>query len=194
MDTYISQTGAIEMLLERCSAQGLQDPPPDGVALDTILAAGLRAPDHGRLRPWRFIVIAGADRAAFADIAIAALKARQPDAPESEATRMRGKLMAAPLILGLGVQIVPDHKVPEVEQVMAVAAAAMNMLNAAFALGFGGKWITGPNAYDPVIAAALGLHAPSHLAGFLYLGTPSAAPLPLPRPAIADHRTDWHGV
>lgn len=193
MDTHVSQNGAIEMLLARQSAQGLQDPAPDAVALDTILAAGLRAPDHGRLRPWRFIVIAGNDRSAFADIAIAALQVRQPDAPASEATRMRGKLMAAPLILGLGVQIVPDHKVPEIEQMMAVAASAMNMLNAAFALGYGGKWITGPNSYDPAVAAALGLHAPSRLAGFLYLGRPMEGP-PVTRPALADHRTDWHGV
>ncbi len=193
MDMTMAQGGAMELLLSRVSAQGLQDPAPDAAALDAILAAGLRAPDHGKLRPWRFIVIAGADRAAYADIAVAAMRARQPDAPDSEAERMRGKILGAPLIVGLGVQIVPNHKIPEIEQIMAVAAAAMNMLNAAYALGYGGKWVTGPNSYDPAVASALGLQAPSRLAGFLYLGTPTAA-LPVPRPAVAEHRTDWHGV
>jgi nitroreductase len=194
MDMNMAQSGAMEMLLGRASAQGLQDPAPDAASLDAILAAGLRAPDHGKLRPWRFIVIAGADRAAYAEIAIAAMQARQPDAPESEATRMRGKILGAPLIVGLGVQIVPNHKIPEIEQVMAVAAAAMNMLNAAYALGYGGKWVTGPNSYDPTVAAALGLKPPNRLAGFIYFGTPAPGALPVPRPAVAEHRTDWHKV
>jgi nitroreductase len=194
MDMNLVQSGAMEMLLSRRSAQGLQDPAPDAAALDAILAAGLRAPNHGNLRPWRFIVIAGADRAAYADIAVAAMQARMPDAPPSEAIRMRGKILGAPLIVGLGVQIVPDHKIPEIEQVMAVAAAAMNMLNAAYALGYGGKWVTGPNSYDPSVASALGLNAPDRLAGFIYFGTPATAALPVPRPAVAAHRTDWHGA
>jgi nitroreductase len=193
MDINMAQSGAMDVLLNRVSAQGLQEPAPDAAALDAILAAGLRAPDHGKLRPWRFIVIGGADRAAYAEIAVAAMQLRQPDAPESEAVRMRGKILGAPLIVGLGVQIVPDHKIPEIEQVMAVAAAAMNMLNAAYALGYGGKWVTGPNSYDPAVAAALGLAAPSRLAGFIYFGTPVTA-LPVPRPAVAAHRTDWHGA
>ena len=157
------------------------------------MAAGLRAPDHGKLRPWRFIVIEGAARTAFAERAIAALRVREPDAPASEAERMRGKLIAPPLIVALGVHITPNHKIPEIEQVMAVAAAAMNMLNAAHALGFGGRWITGPNAYDPAVALALGLAPPDRLAGFLYLGTPVEAPGPVRRPQVADHRTDWRG-
>ncbi len=76
---------------------------------------------------------------------------------------------------------------------MAVAAATMNMLNAAHALGYAGKWVTGPNAYDPAVAAALGFTAPDRLAGFLYLGTP-ATPMPIPgRPAVTDHLRDWSG-
>jgi nitroreductase len=194
MDMNVTQGGAMEMLLSRASAQGLQEPAPDAAALDAILAAGLRAPDHGKLRPWRFIVIAGADRAAYADIAVAAMQARQPEAPESEAARMRGKILGAPLIVGLGVQVVPNHKIPEIEQIMAVAAAAMNMLNAAYVLGYGGKWVTGPNSYDPAVASALGLEPPNRLAGFIYFGTPVSGAVSVPRPAVAEHRTDWHGV
>ena len=188
-----SSGNAMDMLLSRASAQALREPAPDAAALDAILAAGLRAPDHGRLRPWRFVVIAGPARAAFADVMIDAMTVRQPDAPPSEATRMRGKLLAPPLIVALGVHVIPEHKIPEIEQVMSVAAAAMNMLNAAHALGYAGKWVTGPNSYDPAVASALGLPPPHRLAGFLHLGTPDGAPVAFSRPAVADHRVDWTG-
>ena len=101
---------------------------------------------------------------------------------------MRGKLLAAPLILALGVHPTPSPKVPEIEQVMAVAAAAMNMLNAAHALGYAGKWVTGPNTYDPSVAAALGV---PQLAGFLYLGPPSRPGAEPNRPAPAASLREW---
>ena len=184
---------AIDLLLSRASTGALQDPAPDDRELDLIVQTGLRAPEHGKLRPWRFIAIRGAARARFADVAEAALRARDPDGPRSEIDRMRGKLLAPPLILALGVHVIPGHKVPEIEQMMSVAAATMNMLNAAHALGFGGKWITGPNAYDPTVSAALGFAPPDRLAGFLYLGTPSEAIPPVRRPAATDYLTEWTG-
>ena len=178
----------LQTLLSRSSSGDLQDPAPDAAALEQIVAVGLRAPDHGRLRPWRFVAIQGEARARFADLAVAALGARDPAATEFEADRMRGKLLAAPLILALGVHPTPSPKVPEIEQVMAVAAAAMNMLNAAHALGFAGKWVTGPNAYDPAVAAALGV---PQLAGFLYLGTPSRPVAEPNRPTPGDFLREW---
>lgn len=184
---------SLELLLSRVSTGALQEPAPDAAALELIVAAGLRAPDHGKLRPWRFVAIAGAARARFAELAIAALRAREPEATQPEIDRMRGKLLAPPMILALGVHITPAHKVPEVEQMLAVGAAAMNMLNAAHALGYGGKWISGPNSYDPAVATAIGLPPPHKLAGFLYLGTP-AGPLPeIRRPVVADHLVNWAG-
>ena len=181
---------AMAMLLSRTSAGAMTDPAPDAAALQRIVQAGLCAPDHGKLRPWRFVAIQGEARARFAELCVAALLAREPGVPEAEAARMRGKLLAPPLILALGAHLTPAHKVPEVEQMMAVAAAAMNMLDAAHALGFGAKWVTGPNAYDPAVAAALGVEK---LAGFLYLGT-MASPAPPPRrPAGGQHMVEWTG-
>ncbi len=190
LDTVDDSLG---LLLSRASTGALRAPAPDARALELIVAAGLRAPDHGRLRPWRFIAIAGEARARFADLAVAALRAREPEATQPEVDRMRGKLLAPPLILALGVHVTPAHKVPEIEQVMAVAAATMNMLNAAHALGYGGKWITGPNAYDPAVATALGLPPPHRLAGFLYLGTPDGDPPPAMRPKPAEFLVNWTG-
>ena len=167
----------IQSLLSRISTGALVDPAPTGEALDQIIGAALRAPDHGKLRPWRLVLISGPARAVFAERAIAALLARDPDASMAEQQRMRGKITAPPLIVALGAHIVDGHKIPPTEQIQSVAAAAMNMLNAAHALGFGGKWVTGPNAYDPIVAAELGLQT---LIGFLYLGTPAGPP-----PALA---------
>ena len=190
LDTVDDSLG---LLLSRVSTGALREPAPDARALALIVAAGLRAPDHGKLRPWRFIAIEGEARARFAALAIAALHARDATATEAEAERMRGKLLAPPMILALGIHVTPAHKVLEIEQVMAVAAATMNMLNAAHALGYGGKWITGPNAYDPAIATALGLPPPHRLAGFLYLGTPNGDVPPVRRPDPSEYLTSWVG-
>ena len=190
LDTVDDSLG---LLLSRVSTGALREPAPDARALELIVAAGLRAPDHGKLRPWRFIAIQGEARTRFAELAITALRARDGAASQPEIDRMRGKLLAPPLILALGVHITPAHKVPEIEQMLAVAAAAMNMLNAAHALGYAGKWITGPNAYDPAIATALGLPPPHCLAGFLYLGTPDGDLPPVRRPEPSDYLVDWTG-
>jgi nitroreductase len=183
----------LDLLMSRVSTGQLREPAPDARALELIVAAGLRAPDHGKLRPWRFIAIPGETRARFVALAIAALQARDPDATQPEIDRMRGKLLAPPLILALGVHVTESTKVPEIEQMLAVGAAAMNMLNAAHALGYGGKWITGPNAYDPAIATALGLPPPHRLAGFLYLGTPEGELPATRRPEVSDYLVEWAG-
>jgi nitroreductase len=87
----------------------------------------------------------------------------------------------------------PNPKVPEIEQMLSAGAAAMNMLNALHALGFGGLWVTGPNAYDPAVVAALGLPHGARLAGFLYVGTPSEPRPPPRRPALDAHLSEWTG-
>ena len=182
---------AIETMLSRVTNGALRDPAPAGADLERIVAAGLRAPDHGKLRPWRFVAIRGEAKARFADICIAALRARDPEATEAEAIRMRGKLTDPPLVLALGMHVTATPKVPETEQVQSVAAAAMNMLNAAHALGYAGKWVSGPNAYDPAVAAGLGFQAPDRVIGYLYLGTPAEPAAPARRPDVSSHLSEW---
>jgi nitroreductase len=184
---------ALEAILTRRTVGALHDPAPSGADLDRIVAAGLNAPDHGRLRPWRFVAIRGEAKARFAAICIEALRRREPDATDHEAERMRGKLTTPPLILALGMHVTETPKVPEIEQLQAVAAAAANMCNAAHALGYGTKWVTGPNAYDPAVAEALGFKAPDRVVGYLYLGTPAEPPMTARRADMAEHLTDWTG-
>lgn len=184
----------IETLLTRASISDLGDPAPEGEALEAILQSALRAPDHGKLRPWRFVLIRGAARAQWSETVVAALLARDPDAPDAAVQKQRNRALNTPLIVALGVKLRPGHKIPELEQMLCVGAATMNMLNAAHALGFGGVWITGANAYDPAVVAALGLDPTDRLAGFLFLGTPRSEPSPVRRPELANHVMEWAGA
>lgn len=185
---------ALDTILSRASNPMLGDPAPDGRALDLILQAGLRAPDHGKLRPWRFVLIRGDARAKWAEVVVAALRAREPDAPEAAIEKQRKRALETPVIIALGARVRPGHKIPEIEQVLSVGAAAMNMLNAAHALGYGAVWLTGANAYDPRVIEALGLEATDRLVGFLFVGTAKAPPLAARRPEVADHAVDWSGA
>lgn len=181
----------LETLLSRVSVSNLLEPAPSGDALELILQAGLRAPDHGRLTPWRYILIRGDARARFADVIESALRARDPETPAPVIEKQRGKFLKAPLVIALGAHIRTDHKVPPSEQMLSVAAGAMNLLNAIHALGFGAMWVTGANAYDPAVAAALGLHPPDCLVGFMFVGTPAQPQQPARRPDLSGHVRDW---
>ena len=186
---------AIDTLLTRASVSELAEPAPEGGDLDQVLQAGLRAPDHGKMRPWRFVLIRGEARAAWAETIVAALLAREPDAPQAVIDKQRNRVMTAPLIIALGAKLRQNQKVPEIEQMLSVGAAAMNMLNALHALGFGGVWLTGAHSFDPAVVAALGLEPGDKLAGFLFAGTPkAAAPLAMRRPALADHVVEWRAA
>jgi nitroreductase len=184
---------ALEQLLSRVSVhpQLLGGPAPTAAHLDAILDAALRAPDHGRVRPWRFLVIRGAARARLGEVFAAALAARDPGATEPMLQRERARPLSAPLVIAIAAQIRADHPVPEIEQLLSTGAAAMNMLNAIHALGYGGMWVTGANAYDPNVRAALGLGATDRLVGYLYVGTPVAAQAVPKRPDRARHVAEW---
>ena len=183
---------ALQLLLNRQSSGALVEPAPSGADLDLILDAGLRAPDHGRLRPWRFVLIRGEARRAWAERVAEAIRRRDPGNAEAMTEKYRAWVARTPLIVALGAEIAANHKIPEIEQLLSVGAAAMNMLNAAHFLGYGGMWVTGPNAYDPAVASALGFEAPSRLVGFLVLGTPRPGPA-MARPAREAHVREWRG-
>ncbi len=186
-----SRLVALDHLLTRRSVGLLQDPAPQGADLDLILEAGLRAPDHGRLRPWRFVTIRGEARIAFGERLAAAAARRDPEAAAALGERARAWVRRTPLLIAVGA-VVKNGKIPEIEQVLSAGAAAMNMLNAAHLLGFSAMWVTGPNAYDANVNRLLGFEPPSRLVGFLTLGTPAAARPEAPlRPERAAHVVDW---
>lgn len=156
----------------RTSAARLTQPGPDPDALARILDAAGRAPDHGRLRPWRLIVLDGALRQAFSLAAAQAKRTRIPGMSDVQFASEREKIERSPTIVVVGCAVRRDQtKVPEIEQVIAAAAAAQNLFLAAHDLGFGVMWKTGAAAYDDAVKATVGLGADDHIVGIMHLGT-----------------------
>lgn len=174
---------ALTALTTRVSPTALDAPGPSAEALQKILEAAVAAPDHGRMRPWRFILIEGAAREKFGALLAESLQRREPMAPAGKLEAERKKALRAPLIVVVAAAVQAGAKVPEIEQVVAVGAAAQNMLVAAHALGFGGFWRTGATAYDPVVKRTLGLAETDAIIGFLYLGTTKTPGAPRPNDA-----------
>lgn len=168
----------LEAIDSRASALRLSEPAPSTADLDRILAAAVRAPDHGRLAPWRFVVLEAAARERLGDALAALLRRKQPDAPEATLSAQRAKALRAPTIVVVVAHVERAHKVPEIEQLLAVGAGVQNMLLAAHALGYGAMWRTGAAAYDAQVKSALGIDADDHIVGFVYLGTVAAAGTP----------------
>lgn len=184
---------AIEALTTRASPPGLTAPGPDESALREMLRAAARAPDHGRLRPWRFIVVEGAAREALGEVLAEALHAREPGVAEAALAKERAKPLRAPLLVVVAAKLREHRGVPAVEQIVAAGAAAQNMLVAAHALGYGAFWRTGAAAYDARVKRALGLSPDDAIVAFVYLGTPSAA-ASLPATDVDAHVTHWTGA
>ncbi len=175
----------------RASVGALTEPAPEGAALMRLLEAGAAAPDHGRLRPWRFILVRGAARERLGAVFAAALARAEPEATAPLLERERAKPLRAPLILVVAAHVVAHPKVPAIEQILAAGAAAQNILLAAHAAGFGAMWRTGEPAYDEGVKAALGLAPEDAVVGFLYLGT-RRDPATERRPAAAEAQ-EWDG-
>jgi nitroreductase len=173
----------------RASAARLTEPGPSREQLNVILNAATRAPDHGRLSPWRFIIVVGDGRRTLGEAMAAALRERDPEAKEAALDVARGKPMRAPTIVAVAAAVRNHAKVPEIEQVLAVGAAVQNMLLTAFSLGIGAMWKTGAAAYSTHVKKALGLAPGDHIVALLYLGTPVATGAA--RPADADKYTRW---
>lgn len=164
----------LEAIFARRSIGRLTDPGPDAGQLATMLRAAAAAPDHGELRPWRFIVLAGDDRLRLGEVlassAQARAAARKTALTAEQLERERRKLLRAPTVIVAACRPRPG-KIPATEQAAAVAAATQNLLLAATGLGFASMWRTGAATEDPAVKAALDLKASDTIVGFVYVGT-----------------------
>ena len=160
---------ALEALQGRTSAPRLTGDVDDAM-LDGILRAGVRAPDHAQLRPWRILIVAGDSRARLGELFVRARLVREPDETQENLTRLRNKPFRAPVVIVVVAKIVTHPKVPEVEQLLSAGAVAQNMLLAAHAQGLGAMWRTGAVAYDSIVHSGLGLADNEKIIGFLYIG------------------------
>ncbi|WP_271408407.1 nitroreductase family protein [Pseudomonas sp. Q1-7] len=182
---------ALDALLNRVSLGRLQEPAPDAAQREVLFRAALRAPDHGYLRPWRFLTIEGEARAKLGELFVSAVRAKDPQAPDAAITKARNMPLRAPLLVVVIATLQAGHKVPEAEQVLSAGCAAHGILLAAHAQGLGAMWRTGDMAYDPTVAAGLGLGGHERIVGFIYLGSVEGERRAAPELAPADFVQTW---
>lgn len=167
-------------------AQGLATPGPSADQINDILEIGARTPDHGKLFPWRFVVLGPQTRAEIA-ARLEPLAERQPDPKKGRA--VLAKLANPPATILVISTPTPGHKVPVWEQELSAGAVCMNLSHVANALGFATNWITDWYAYDPEALAMFGVGAGEKIAGFIHIGTAAEPPLERPRPDMAEKVT-----
>ncbi len=163
---------ALELLLNRHSCNQLDFPAPSGDSLHNILNAGLRTPDHGGLKPWRYLLYQGDGLKTLAKIFEDA--AFHSGKAEKDLQKAANAPFRAPMIIAIVASPKHCEKIPEIEQIMSAGCAVMAMQMAAQAQGFNGIWRTGWFSYDAHIKAKMGLSAHEKIVGFLYLGTPKS--------------------
>ena len=162
-------------------AQALAAPGPSAAEIERLLQLGARSPDHGKLFPWRFVVMGPESRAALAG-ALTPLADRQPD--PGKARKVLAKLTAAPLTILVVSSPVASQKVPVWEQQLSAGAVCMNLEHAANALGYSASWITDWYSYDRQALELLGVIEGEQVAGFIHVGTLAEPPLERPRPDL----------
>lgn len=194
MTEFNARSTPLDLLLTRRSgkARDMVAPGPDADQLAAILRAATRVPDHGKLAPWRFVVVPDEGRGKLAETLETAYRSEKPDAGRLELQAMRDFAQNAPCLVVVMSHPNPASHIPLWEQQLSVGAVCMNLLNAAHAQGFVANWLTGWPAYSPAVREALG--EPGELvAGFMFIGTPTKPLEERPRPALQDVVRYWQG-
>ena len=178
--------GTIDLLLTRRSgsAKAMAGPGPSPDQLETILQAGARVPDHGKLFPWRFIVFEGEARKRMGELLVACLKESESITPE-RATLEAGRFLRAPVVVGVISGVREAIPIPEWEQQLSAGAVCQTILIAAHAMGFVANWLTEWCAYHPLVQERLALKPGERIAGFIYIGTSTVPLEERPRPEMA---------
>jgi len=174
-------------------ARLMAEPAPDSEQLKHILEAAMSAPDHGRIRPYRFISIRGEGLKALSRVFAEACQRRDPNVSPEYLKKQRDKPLRAPLIVVVVATLIESQKIPKIEQMLCAGAVAHNILLGANAMGFGSIWLTGDNAYDDGVCAALGLAENEKIIGFMYLGTQTGKSNPRGKPDLEARLSDWQG-
>lgn len=165
-------------------------PGPDAETLHDILASAIRVPDHGKLAPWRFVIVESGQRDQLSQVIVDAYRAERPNAGRLEIEAMEQFAHQAPtLVVALSSPAVGSH-IPLWEQQLSVGAVCMNLLSAAHARGFVGGWLTGWPAYSDAVRDAFGAEH-ERIAGFIFLGTPGKPLEERPRPDFESVVSTW---
>tara|TARA_R110002110_G_scaffold939_6_gene3477 strand:- start:3422 stop:4018 length:597 start_codon:yes stop_codon:yes gene_type:complete len=192
-DLNVRDKNTIDFLLSRRStvAKMMDGPGPADADLQKILETGMRVPDHGRLTPWRFIVIRGDAREKIGDVIAAAYRKKNPDAIEEQVEIEQERLTRAPVVVAVLSRVHKGHKIPEWEQVLSAGAACQTMLIAAQSMGFAAQWLTEWYAYDADVKAAIGAEPGDEIAGFIYFGHEMVEGKERARPEYDNIVSEW---
>ena len=162
---------AIEAILSRKSSPRLQEPSPNEQELELIYKAALRAPDHGALKPWKFINVSGDGRKKLADAALRAIEISDPENAKRNKEKILNAPFRAPLIIIVIASVKEDSIIPEIEQILSAGAAAQNILIASHSLGYSAIWRTGFLAFNKEVSRSFGLDKSDIVVGYLYIGS-----------------------
>jgi nitroreductase len=186
------RSSILSLLETRRSAKPreLVGPGPSAAELEQMLTLAARSPDHGKLHPWRFVAIGNDQRDAFAEVLHEALSEENPDAGDAHHRKEDEFAHYAGQLIVLVSAPIEDHKIPVWEQQLSCAAAGMNLLFAAHALGYVAGWVTGWRAYSPKVTAAL-CEPGERIAGFIFIGRPGREIEERERPALSDVVREW---
>jgi nitroreductase len=165
-------------------------PGPDHDELQRMLSIAMRVPDHGKLAPWRFVIIGKEQREQFAVLLRQALQQEDPCAGPAHQEKADQFARQGEALVVLVSAPVAGHKIPVWEQELSAGAAAMNLLHAAHAMGYVAGWLTGWQAYSPLVNAAFA-EPGERIAGFIYIGSPGRPLEERPRPAAAAIVRSW---
>ncbi|QDX26232.1 nitroreductase [Sphingomonas suaedae] len=171
-------------------ARDLIAPGPGAAQLRTMLEIAARTPDHGKLAPWRFVVVPQETRDALAAALIDAYRAEKPDAGRLEIEAIDQFARQAPCLVVVLYSPRVDSHIPRWEQELSAGAATMNLLHAAHAMGFAGSWLTGWAAFSDAVRDLFGA-APERIAGFVFIGTQSRPLEERPRPDLDAIVSNW---
>ena len=187
----------IELITTRRSvvAANMTDPGPNDEDLDTIIAAGVRVPDHGRVGPWRIQVIRKEAQAKLGELYGKLFKEDNPDAPDDLVDFNRQRPSRSPILLAITFHPDPERyvKVPNSEQILSCGALCQNILNGAHALGYVAQWITEWPAYHAEVKKALGHDPATEIVGFIHIGSATEAPQERKRVGAESVVSEWTG-
>ena len=186
----------LEFLNRRRSvpARQLGEPGPDAGQLDALLRAAVRVPDHGKLTPWRFVLVRGDARQRLGEQFAAIHQRIEPAVPPAVLEKDRERFNFAPLVITVIARLDEHHpKVPGQEQLLSAGCVAYNLLLGAQELGFAAQWLTGWAAYDAHTATLLGLQAGERVIGFIHIGTVKEPAPERNRPDVATLVSEWTG-
>ncbi len=175
---------ALSLLLTRRSVAKLEAPAPEGKVLENIIEAGLRAPDHGNLTPWRFVIAQEKGLKKLSEILVSAAQASQSS--DDVVEKLRNAPFRAPMVITVIAKVTTHPKVPAFEQHLSAGCAVQAMQMAAVAQGFQGIWRSGEWMFDPNVRSAFSVEGDDEIVGFLYLGTPTIEPVKAPKRPLAN--------